>query len=82
MMSDGTLKGYVFINFEGNEYVIDYKVAGFSKEYQVEVFAPTVMEQATLTYGVENGHWKEMQYQREYDPAFIHSLRNGATARN
>lgn len=91
-MRDGTPNGYAFINFKGNEYVIDYKVAGRPKEYQVEVFAPKVVaqgsntsagiyanffmgsEQDTLMYRVDNGDWKEMQYQREYDPAYLHSL--------
>lgn len=42
-MRDGTPKGYAFIHFKGNEYVIDYKVAGKPKEYQIEVFHPKVV---------------------------------------
>jgi len=91
-MRDGTPKGYAFIHFKGNEYVIDYKAAGHPKEYQIEVFAPKVVEQDRNTsagiyanffmgsgqdsvmYRVDNGYWKEMEYQEEYDPAFLHSL--------
>ncbi|MCC9168426.1 calcineurin-like phosphoesterase C-terminal domain-containing protein [Pontibacter harenae] len=42
-MRDGTPKGYAFINFKGNEYMIDYKVAGRPKDYQIQVFAPKVV---------------------------------------
>lgn len=42
-MRDGTPNGYAFIHFDGNEYSIDYKVAGKPKDYQIEVFAPRVV---------------------------------------
>ncbi len=42
-MRDGTPKGYVFINFTGNEYIIDYKPAGHPEDYQIKVFAPKVV---------------------------------------
>ncbi len=42
-MRDGTPKGYAFINFNGNQYDIDYKVAGKPKDYQMQVFAPKVV---------------------------------------
>jgi hypothetical protein len=43
-MSDGTPKGYAFINFKGNQYDVDYKVAGKTKDYQIEISAPKVVE--------------------------------------
>lgn len=43
-MSDGTPKGYAFINFKGNQYDVDYKVAGKSKEYQIEISAPKIVQ--------------------------------------
>lgn len=43
-MRDGTPKGYAFINFKGNQYSLDYKVAGKPKTYQMKVFAPKVVE--------------------------------------
>jgi hypothetical protein len=48
-MRDGTPKGYAFINFKGNQYNIDYKVAGKPKTYQMEVFAPKVIEKGRST---------------------------------
>ncbi len=42
-MRDGTRKGYAFINFSGNQYTIDYKVAGYPADYQMEIHAPKVI---------------------------------------
>ena len=42
-MRDGTPKGYAFLKIEGNRYKIDYKVAGKSKDYQIEIFNPKVV---------------------------------------
>lgn len=42
MMSDGTPKGYSFITFDGNQYTIDYKVAGEPEEHQIGIYAPKV----------------------------------------
>lgn len=44
-MRDGTPKGYAFINFKGNDYVIDYKAAGHPQEYQMNIYAPKVVWQ-------------------------------------
>lgn len=48
-MRDGTPKGYAFIHFKGNQYVIDYKVAGKDKSYQMEIFHPKVVGQGKST---------------------------------
>ena len=48
-MRDGTPKGYAFIHFNGNEYTIDYKVAGKPKDYQIEIFAPKVVARGRRT---------------------------------
>lgn len=48
-MRDGTPKGYAFINFNGNKYSIDYKVAGKPADYQMEVFAPKVVAKGRRT---------------------------------
>ncbi|GAA4441678.1 calcineurin-like phosphoesterase family protein [Pontibacter saemangeumensis] len=48
-MRDGTPKGYAFLRFDGNRYVIDYKAAGHPKEYQLELFAPKVVPQGRRT---------------------------------
>ena len=42
-MRDGTPKGYAFLHFDGNEYTIDYKVAGKPADYRMELFAPKVV---------------------------------------
>ncbi|WP_428662244.1 calcineurin-like phosphoesterase C-terminal domain-containing protein [Runella sp.] len=42
-MRDGTPKGYIFLSFKGNQYSIDYKVAGKPKEYQIDIFSPHVI---------------------------------------
>ena len=42
-MRDGTPKGYSFIHFTRNNYVIDYKVVGRSPDYQLELFVPKVV---------------------------------------
>ena len=64
MMRDGTPNGYVFITFDGNDYVIDYKVAGQPASYQMNVHAPTRVERGTeaerpeLAVNVFNGNEK------------------------
>src|SRR5690606_16229003 len=42
-MRDGTPRGYAFLNITDNQYTIDYKVAGESKDYQIEIFNPKVV---------------------------------------
>lgn len=39
-MRDGTPKGYGFIHFKGNQYVIDYKVAGKDASEQMRITVP------------------------------------------
>jgi hypothetical protein len=48
-MSDGTPKGYAFINFKGNQYSVDYKVAGKQDDFQIEIYAPKVIEKDKKT---------------------------------
>ncbi|MCH7413829.1 calcineurin-like phosphoesterase family protein [Belliella sp. R4-6] len=48
-MRDGTPKGYVFLDIDGNQYKTRYQVAGKSSEYQIEVFTPKVIEQGKRT---------------------------------
>ncbi|MEO2062625.1 MAG: calcineurin-like phosphoesterase C-terminal domain-containing protein [Christiangramia sp.] len=44
-MRDGTPRGYAFLKVKGNQYVIDYKVAGENEDYQIKLFVPKVMKQ-------------------------------------
>lgn len=48
-MRDGTPKGYAFIHFTGNQYKVNYQVAGKSNAYQMEIFAPKVLEKGKRT---------------------------------
>lgn len=43
MMRDGTPRGYAFLRIKGNEYVIDYQVAGMPSDYQMNLFHPQVV---------------------------------------
>ena len=40
MMRDGTPNGYAFVTFKGSEYTIDWKVAGSSKDHQMNIHVP------------------------------------------
>ncbi|QEC53453.1 calcineurin-like phosphoesterase family protein [Anseongella ginsenosidimutans] len=42
MMADGTPKGYSFITFDGNQYIIDYKAVDKPAEHQIGIYAPKV----------------------------------------
>ena len=42
-MRDGTPKGYAYLNFDGNQYTIDYKVFDKGPEYKMAVFTPNVV---------------------------------------
>lgn len=40
MMRDGTPNGYAFINFDGNDYSIDWKVAGSDAGHRMNIHVP------------------------------------------
>ncbi|MEX0981514.1 MAG: calcineurin-like phosphoesterase family protein [Bacteroidales bacterium] len=42
-MRDGTPKGYAYLNFNGTQYTIDYKVFDKAPEYKMAVFTPNVV---------------------------------------
>lgn len=42
-MRDGTPKGYAFLRIRGNQYAIDYQVAGKPKDFQIKLFHPQVV---------------------------------------
>lgn len=48
-MRDGTPKGYAFIDFKGNNYELRYKVVDQEPSYQMEIFAPKVIEKDKRT---------------------------------
>lgn len=43
-MRDGTPQGYAFLNINGNQYDVDYQVAGKESEYQMNIYAPKVVQ--------------------------------------
>ncbi len=51
-MRDGTPKGFAYIHFKGNEYMIDYKVAGKPSSYQIDIFTPKVIPQLPRNYRI------------------------------
>ncbi|WP_158962771.1 calcineurin-like phosphoesterase C-terminal domain-containing protein [Myroides fluvii] len=42
-MRDGTPKGYAILSVNDNTYELDYKVAGKSEDYRMEIFLPQVV---------------------------------------
>lgn len=42
-MRDGTPQGYAILNINGNQYTLDYKVAGHSDDYQLSIYNPKVV---------------------------------------
>jgi len=48
-MRDGTPKGYAFLNIKGNQYTIDYKVAGQPEDTQIKLFHPKVVAKGRRT---------------------------------
>ncbi len=60
MMRDGTPNGYSFITFNGNNYVIDWKVAGSPDDHQMNIHVPrgiqaNAMDTVLLTVNFFNG---------------------------
>lgn len=43
VMSDGTPRGYVYLNVSGNRYTTDYKVAGKPADYQIGLYHRKVL---------------------------------------
>lgn len=43
LMRDGTPQGYAYLNIDGNNYTLDYKVVGKPISYQIEIFNPKVI---------------------------------------
>lgn len=43
-MRDGTPQGYAFLNINGNNYDVDYQVAGRESGYQMNIYAPKVVQ--------------------------------------
>ncbi|HEY1115400.1 MAG TPA: calcineurin-like phosphoesterase family protein [Chitinophagaceae bacterium] len=50
-MADGTPKGYATINFTGNQYTIDYKVADKPADYHMNIWMPKVVKHGARAGG-------------------------------
>jgi hypothetical protein len=48
-MRDGSPNGYVFMEFDRNNYTTSYKAAGKPETYQIEVFAPKMVRNGQRT---------------------------------
>lgn len=48
-MRDGTPKGYLLLNIDGNKYTLDYRVAGKPADYQIAVYTPRVLKRNKRT---------------------------------
>lgn len=48
-MRDGTPKGYAVLTVKGNGYLLDYKVAGESEDYKMNIFHPRVVQKSKRT---------------------------------
>ena len=44
-MRDGTPNGYASIQFEGNDFTLNYKVAGADEEKKMNIWGPEVVPQ-------------------------------------
>jgi len=62
-MADGAPNGYSILSFDGTDYRLDFKAAGRSAEYQMNIHAPELVSQkelakTTVTVNVFNGSEK------------------------
>ncbi len=48
-MADGAPNGYTLLSFSGTEYRLDFRAAGRSADYQMEIDAPDAVRQAELS---------------------------------
>ena len=48
-MRDGTPQGYAYLNINDNKYEIEYKVAGRENDYQMNIYAPKVVQHGGRT---------------------------------
>lgn len=49
-MRDGTPKGYAFLNFKGNSYQIDYRVAGAASTYKINIYTAKAIPKGRLPW--------------------------------
>jgi methionine-rich copper-binding protein CopC len=64
-MADGAPNGYSLLSFDGTDYKLDFRAAGRSPEYQMEIDAPEVVQRSdlinqTISANVFNGSAKSV----------------------
>lgn len=85
-MRDGAPNGYNIFTFDGNQYSMEFRAAGRSEGYQMNIYAPDDVSTAEQTlvkvnvFGgndktmvemrVDDGPWKAMRQVRKFDPAY------------
>ncbi|OHB73299.1 MAG: metallophosphoesterase [Planctomycetes bacterium RBG_13_63_9] len=75
-MADGGPNGYSILTFDGHEYTLDYKAAGRSKQYQMQIHAPeavsaTEAANAEVLVNVFNGSQRSTVKMRLDDGTWI-----------
>lgn len=85
-MRDGAPNGYNIFTFDGNQYSMEFRAAGRSEGYQMNIYAPDdiPMDEQTLfkanIFGgnektkvemrIDEGDWQPMRQVRKFDPAY------------
>ena len=85
-MRDGAPNGYSLFTFDGNQYSIEFRAAGRSDGYQMNIYAPDNIpqveqtlvkvnffggnEKSKLEMRVDEGKWVPLNHVRKPDPAF------------
>ena len=85
-MRDGAPNGYSLFTFDGNQYSIEFRAAGRSEGYQMQIHAPDNItrseptlvkvnffggnEKSKLEMRVDDGPWMPMKQARKPDPAY------------
>ncbi len=75
-MADGAPNGYSIISFDGTDYSLDFKAAGRSADYQMQIHAPEVLAsgkegETTVFVNVFNGSAKDVTEMRVGGGAWI-----------
>lgn len=93
-MRDGAPNGYSLFTFDGNQYSIEFRAAGRSEEYQMNIYAPDNQskgesalvkanvfggnEKTVVHMRVDDGEWQPMKQVRKPDPAYEEAYRREA----
>lgn len=87
MCADGTPNGYSIISFDGSQYSLQYRAAGRSADYQVQIHAPEVVtaggnSETSVFANVFNGSSRskvDIRIDGQDWQAMTHTIRNDPT---